>query len=150
MPSPTPPFLVSAILANHVQPASALVHRSLWNMPPPVCAMAHFDCWEASCLTASTTCSPLDNLSSFKVYTSMSKVVLIVSFSRIDGRSDRPKLQFQVCCCELWSKLESDGQFVLLAGERRCLRKSKIASLCFYIRYIIFFFATLRKVQLET
>nr|CCA20645.1 AlNc14C99G5991 [Albugo laibachii Nc14] len=72
--------------------------------------------------------------------------MLTVSFSRIDGQSHIPKLQFQLCCYVLWSKLESDGQFVLLAGERRCLPKSKIARLCFYIRHIIFFFAKLRKV----
>ena len=115
--SPTSPLLVRAILTNHVQPASALLDTSLWNTPPPVCTVAHYDCWKASCLTVSTTCSPLDQLSSFKVYTSMSKAVLIVSFSRTDGRSDRPKLQFQICYYELWFKPESDGQFVLLAGE---------------------------------
>nr|CCA25757.1 AlNc14C319G10570 [Albugo laibachii Nc14] len=114
-------------------------------MPPPVCTVAHFDCWEASCLTASTTCSPLDHLSSFEVYTSMSKAVLIVIFLRIDGRSDRPKLQFQVCCYELWSKLESDGHFVLLAGERRCLRKSKIARICFNIRTLFSFLQNFAK-----
>nr|CCA15169.1 AlNc14C9G1145 [Albugo laibachii Nc14] len=64
---------------------------------------------------------------SFDMLQIISKVVLIVSFSRSDGRSDRPKLQFQVCCYELGSKLESDAQFVMLAGERSCLRKSKIA-----------------------
>nr|CCA19077.1 AlNc14C63G4529 [Albugo laibachii Nc14] len=97
--------------------SSAVLHTSLRNMPPPECTVAHFDCLTASCLTASTTFSPVAHLSSFKVYSSMSKAVLIVTFSRINGRSDSSKLQFQVCCCKLL--VQTRVGWVLCSVDRR-------------------------------